>query len=77
MKILYNGSLPKMNEKKYPYFGQDKDGTVILFNKPSSGMCVAVGEIDEDSVLFEYDHCWAEELFKPIPNYSITITTDE
>lgn len=76
MKILYNGVLPKIEENKYPYFGQDKYGTVILFNKPKCGMCVAVGENDEDLVLFEYDVVWAEKLFTRISNYSITITTD-
>jgi len=76
MKIVYHSVLPKTNQPKYPYFGS-RDGTVILFNKPQSGMCVNVGDNDEDSVLFEYDTSWAEELFKPIPNYSITVTTEE
>lgn len=77
MKIVKNNILPKIPKKSYPYFGQDEDGTVILFNKPKCGMCVNVGDTDEDSVLFEYDVVWAEELFTRIPNYSITITTDK
>jgi hypothetical protein len=75
MKIVKNNVTENTPKKTYPYFGKTNNGTIVLFVSNSTGML-----IDDPTAKhrkFEISTEWAEEIFKLIPNYSITITTEE
>lgn len=72
MKIIKNVKecTPK---KSYPYFGRAKSGVIVLFTSDSTGMVIE----GINYIPFQIETDWTEEIFELIPNYSITITTEE
>lgn len=78
MKIVKNNITPKPPKKSYPYFGRakNKSGMIVLFTSDSCGIVVDLGG-DTNYELFQIETDWTEEIFELIPNYSITITTEE
>lgn len=75
MKILKNNVAENIPKKTYPYFGKSNNGTIVLFTRDSTGM--VIDNPDGMYGKFEIATDWTEEIFKLIPNYSITITTEE
>jgi hypothetical protein len=73
MKIVKNNIIPNPPKKSYPYFGRAKSGVVVLFTRASTGMVIE----GINYIPFQIETEWTEEIFELIPNYSITITTDE
>ncbi len=69
-------------QSKYPYYGKAKNGNVVYFTAPSTGIVVT-------RRYYEVGHqadCWTEKDFTPIPNpfdekkfepITITLETEE
>jgi hypothetical protein len=78
MKIVKNNVVEVKPKKSYPYFGRakNKGGVIILFTGQSRGMVVDPGT-DTNHELFNIETDWVEDIFEQIPNYSITITTED
>ena len=73
IEVTINEKEDKEAAKKYPYVGIDKsNGTMVLFIGAKTGVSL----ISEFWGVGNYDTCWAEDDFTPVPSITITSRTE-
>ena len=65
---------PNIMKQNYPFLGITPKGSIVLFTKLNTGVCLQVGG-DWSLVIGRYSDQWAMDLFEPY-NGSVTLEND-